>query len=306
MSAVFDRYPVGGGEMLLALALADVSRDDGHLMINDSVAELARKTRQTPRGVQMQLGRMRATGWLLVVQASDGGRGRTATYRISKAWIDGAALPAVVMPGTDAPDEARSGEPRNPEPCSGLSEPETLNGATSNPERRSGFGETETLNGEAQNPERGSGVIKTNKTKEINSPQPPKGANDLSGEDAEPSGKVPLTLRAWLAECKAKGEQPIPPADPVFAYCDTVGIDRELLALHWREFKARRSESRKRQRDWRATFRNSVRDNWFKLWFLRPGCEAQLTTQGLQAQAVLRAEQAAAAAEAAEREAVPA
>ena len=29
MTAVFERYPVGGGEMLLALALADHASDDG-------------------------------------------------------------------------------------------------------------------------------------------------------------------------------------------------------------------------------------------------------------------------------------
>ncbi len=92
MSAVFKRYPNGGGEMLLALALADRARDDGVLMQIDSVAELARKTRQTERGVQIQLRRMCEMGWLHLVRQSDGGRGRSSVYRIDQAWINGSAL----------------------------------------------------------------------------------------------------------------------------------------------------------------------------------------------------------------------
>jgi MarR family len=94
MSAVIDRYPVGGSEMLLALVLADVARDDGRLMIVDSVAELARKTRQTDRGVQRQLGRMERCGWLRVTRASDGDKGRASTFSINADWINGGELQA--------------------------------------------------------------------------------------------------------------------------------------------------------------------------------------------------------------------
>lgn len=76
---------------------------------------------------------------------------------------------------------------------------------------------------------------------------------------------------------------PVPEGDPIFGYCDRVGIGRDILALHWAEFKTRRGESAKRQADWRQTFRNSVRDNWYRLWFIAPGQLAQLTTSGRQA-----------------------
>lgn len=99
-----------------------------------------------------------------------------------------------------------------------------------------------------------------------------------------------LTLTAWLALCKAKGEDAIPESDAVFAYCDTVGISRELLRLQWAEFKRRRTRQGKRQADWRQTFRNSVEDNWYRLWFIRPGQSAELTTQGHQAKALQEAE----------------
>ncbi|GHH52448.1 helix-turn-helix domain-containing protein [[Pseudomonas] boreopolis] len=95
---VFERYPVGGGEMLLALALADHAHDDG-THIFPSIASLAVKTRQSERAVQYQLRRMEASGWLLLVNDGKGGRrrgsserGLTREYRINPAWMKGADL----------------------------------------------------------------------------------------------------------------------------------------------------------------------------------------------------------------------
>lgn len=45
MTAVFDRYPNGGGEMLTALALADHASDDG-TRVFPGIKALAEKTRQ--------------------------------------------------------------------------------------------------------------------------------------------------------------------------------------------------------------------------------------------------------------------
>lgn len=92
VAAVFDRYPVGGGERLLALALAYGASDDGTLTARTSVPDLARQTRQTERGVQKQLRRMEASGWLQVVKASTGGRGLSTVYRISSEWINGTSV----------------------------------------------------------------------------------------------------------------------------------------------------------------------------------------------------------------------
>ena len=102
-----------------------------------------------------------------------------------------------------------------------------------------------------------------------------------------------MTLKAWLGQCEAQQKVPIPPDDPVFGYCGAVGIGQDVLALHWREFKRRRCDVRKRQRSWPQTFRNSVEDNWFGLWFLKPGFDAQLTTKGQQASALMQAERTA-------------
>lgn len=91
MGMVFDRYPDGGGEMLLALALADHADQDG-LNIYPGVASLARKTRQSERTVQYQLRKMEQIGWLLLVNNEIGGRTKTREYRINPAWLKGAIL----------------------------------------------------------------------------------------------------------------------------------------------------------------------------------------------------------------------
>lgn len=91
MTAVFERYPNGGGEMLLALALADHASDDG-TRVFPSIKALAEKTRQSERSVQYQLRRMQETGWLILVSSGNGGRSMSSEYRISLDWIKGAEI----------------------------------------------------------------------------------------------------------------------------------------------------------------------------------------------------------------------
>jgi hypothetical protein len=91
MGLIFDRYPAGGGEMILALKLADHAHDDG-THIFPGIASLAEKTRQSERAVQYQLRRMEKSGWLIAVDQGKGGRGRSREYRISPAWLNGAEL----------------------------------------------------------------------------------------------------------------------------------------------------------------------------------------------------------------------
>lgn len=88
---VFDHYPHGGNERLLAVKLADNAHDDG-TSIYPSVATLAEQTCQSERSVQYQLKRMLEMGWLeLVREARGGGRGggygRPREYRINPIWV---------------------------------------------------------------------------------------------------------------------------------------------------------------------------------------------------------------------------
>lgn len=100
MNAVFERYPNGGGEMLLALALADHASDDGS-RVYPGVRALAEKTRQSERTVQYQLRRMQESGWLILVGQGNGGRSMHAEYRISLDWIKGADIAPFQKGATD-------------------------------------------------------------------------------------------------------------------------------------------------------------------------------------------------------------
>ena len=82
---VFAHYPRGGGELVLALALADEANDAG-ANIRPGLAALARKTRQSERSVSRQLAAIMKDGWLQVVDAAHG-RGASAfvEYRIDPA-----------------------------------------------------------------------------------------------------------------------------------------------------------------------------------------------------------------------------
>lgn len=88
---VFDHYPNGGAELLLAVKLADNAHDDGK-HIFPAVATLAKQTRQSERTVQYALRRMVEMGWLILVKEGwgggrGGGCGRPREYRISPVWI---------------------------------------------------------------------------------------------------------------------------------------------------------------------------------------------------------------------------
>lgn len=102
---------------------------------------------------------------------------------------------------------------------------------------------------------------------------PPGGGNPFSKSQ-------PITLKTYLADCKSKGVKPIPEDDTVFDFAVVAGIDDDWLRLAWREFSARYLDSQKRYRDWRRTFRNAVRGNWFKVWYCNDSGEMQLTSQG--------------------------
>ncbi|WP_175760506.1 helix-turn-helix domain-containing protein [Burkholderia anthina] len=113
MTAVFERYPVGAGEMLLALALADHADDDG-THVFPKVETMAEKTRQSVRAVQYQLGKMQECGWLILVRAARGGRkgGAPAEYRINGEWIMGAEIASIEA----RRNEGKKGEKSAPNP----------------------------------------------------------------------------------------------------------------------------------------------------------------------------------------------
>lgn len=115
MTAVWDRFPNGGGEMLLALALADHAHDDG-TNIYPGVKSLTVKTRQSERTVQYQLRAMVDAGWLVLVNEGHGGRGAHSEYRISPEWIKGADFASIKRVQSDV----EKGAIHDKKGCNGL------------------------------------------------------------------------------------------------------------------------------------------------------------------------------------------
>jgi hypothetical protein len=93
-----------------------------------------------------------------------------------------------------------------------------------------------------------------------------------------------ITLKAFLAECSSTGELAIRTDDPIFNWAKITRVSDEMLSLAWHVFKGRfLSDESKRQIDWRAHYRNAVKNSWFHLWYFDAAGECRLTTAGVQA-----------------------
>jgi hypothetical protein len=91
------------------------------------------------------------------------------------------------------------------------------------------------------------------------------------------------TMAEFLESRQAAGEMSITAEDPVYRYAERAGIPDEFLEIAWMEFRERHLDNpAKRYRDWRAAFRNAVRDNWYRLWRYTDD-QCVLTVQGEQA-----------------------
>ena len=92
------------------------------------------------------------------------------------------------------------------------------------------------------------------------------------------------TLIAWIADLDGDA---ILAADPIFDWAGKVGIPRDWIVLAWWSFEGRYTGDgqghAKKYTDWRATFRNAVKDDWLKLWYVGKDGYV-LTTAGQQAQ----------------------
>lgn len=97
---------------------------------------------------------------------------------------------------------------------------------------------------------------------------------------ATPARRSPIELRTWL-DSLPEDEDPIQADDPIIAYAEQAGIRHDWLILCWSRFRADMIERKTKKRDWRAHFRNAVRANWYRLWWIKDG-QSGLTTVGEQ------------------------
>ncbi|MFX3669770.1 helix-turn-helix domain-containing protein [Xanthomonas arboricola] len=115
----------------------------------------------------------------------------------------------------------------------------------------------------------------------------PKSNNSEASASASPKNRM-QTFDSWNASL-GDGDA-IRADDPVFEWADKAGIPDEFIELAWLSFADRYSGDGKRYADWRAVFRNAVRGNWQKIWFLHPATGYTLTTTGEQYRRVRDAE----------------
>lgn len=121
-------------------------------------------------------------------------------------------------------------------------------------------------------------------TQTISEPSiPVKGFAQARSHSSQKSKSKEVTLAQFLENCKTSGGKAIPEDDPIMEYAEKVGITDDMLAAAWAEFKAAYLPTDKRYTDWRQSFRNAVRRNWYKLWFLADGQAASWTSTGEQA-----------------------
>lgn len=91
MSLVFERFPYGGNERVLALAIADHAHDDGSSVYPGNEL-LAQKTLISERTVIRLMQKFVKIGWLIKVKNGNSGRGIANEYCISPGWIKGDKL----------------------------------------------------------------------------------------------------------------------------------------------------------------------------------------------------------------------
>lgn len=112
--------------------------------------------------------------------------------------------------------------------------------------------------------------------KNRDTPIAPKGAS---------AGKK-ISLADYLAQCEVDRVDPIPDSDAVWKYPETMGLPADWIPLAWWAFQgrylAKPGEKVTKYLSWPQAFRNAVRENWLRLWWLKEGAY-ELTTAGQQA-----------------------
>lgn len=117
---------------------------------------------------------------------------------------------------------------------------------------------------------------------------PPDKSDDLPAVKKTTGKSAPISLRAWIESLS--GEDAIPEDDPVFAYADSIRLPDDYIALAWSWFKD--AMATKRQKDWRAHFRNAVKGNWPKYWWPTDDGGWRLSPAGEQAKRAAEAKAA--------------
>jgi hypothetical protein len=131
----------------------------------------------------------------------------------------------------------------------------------------------------------------------IVNPQTPGAPNPADAGPSRPPRKAAIALQTFIDACRQSGERPLRDYTPLWTYTQAAGLSEDFVALAWAEFCRRflpgGAQEAKRQKDWRATFRKYVENNYFKLWAIDRNDQYFLTSQGKQAEKFQEAKAAA-------------
>jgi hypothetical protein len=231
MARVWATSSHSGTDLLMLLAIADFSDDDGRAY--PAVGTLAKKCRMTDRNARLILANLRGSGEL-IVRVGEGPKGANQ-YLVANP-LKGASAPlkdSSALKRTSATPEAGFRLPLKP--------------ASAKPS--------------------------------VNHQEP-------SEKKKRRTRLVEKTFAEWIDDVRASGEKPVSDYLAVWSYADKIGLPADFVELAWLKFRDRYSSDgnykAKTYADWRRTFLNAVRDNWFKLWY-RDGDAFRLTTAGQQA-----------------------
>ena len=264
LSQVWESYDGDGSELLVLLALADWCDDDGRCF--PSIAAIGHKARLSRSQVQRVMRKLMEQGVLVVIGNEFGGKpGTTRQYRIVASKLTGRTGATGVASATGRTDATgsvyatgRTGATEGPQGC----------------DMTGRIGAALTLKEPSKNTNR-EGAETNHKA------EPPPSTPKSDEKDKPSRSSTKCTLKTFLAKCRESREAPIPEDHAVFAYAEEAGIPIDFLDLAWMAFKDRHKDTTKLYADWRRTFLNAVRGNWFHIWFLDAG-EYRLTTAGQQ------------------------
>lgn len=111
----------------------------------------------------------------------------------------------------------------------------------------------------------------------LNHQEPPVRAKRATRRQA-----VGQTFADWYAKTKAENEKVFASDDPVYAYIEKIGLNRDFMAIAWFWFKAAHMDSPKLQKSWPQTFLKYLRKGWIRVWYRTDEGVWKLNTAGKQ------------------------
>lgn len=246
MSLVWKNFNRGGSEKLALLALADWCNDEGG-SLHPSIATIAKKINVSESQARRIVHKFIEEGYLRVVDNFYGGaKGDTRKYEMNIKMLSTPCMDAT--PSAHATPSTDAHSPLAP--------------MRATPSAHDTLSIIDTLK-EPSNEDTNKKLIKK-QTKQRS---------------------LEISFARFMDDCKRNNIKPIADDDKIFDFAEQAGIPLDYLRLGWSAFREEFIENEgKTKIDWRATFRNYVRNNYLRVWAFNRAGECYLTDKGIQYQ----------------------